>query len=209
MQDKRLIALRYWMLGKNYHNALAALEFAMPFHSGTRKDGVTPEFEHQLIIASYIKTLNGILIHPEACLAAVFLHDTAEDADVGFPEIESLFGAQVCEAVRKLTKKHRGEKLDIDTYYESMVSCPIASIVKGADRMHNLQSMPGVFDRAKQISYCNETQNHILPMLKKARKTHTQQYDVYENIKLILENQIKLIDCVLESEENATITTSH
>jgi excinuclease ABC subunit A len=55
--DKRLIALRYTLLGKGYTRSIKALEFARKIHCGTRKDGITPEFQHQVEIALYLTTL--------------------------------------------------------------------------------------------------------------------------------------------------------
>lgn len=43
---KRLSTLKILLAGANYHRALKALHFAARHHVGTRKDGVTPEFDH-------------------------------------------------------------------------------------------------------------------------------------------------------------------
>ena len=193
MMNKKTISIRYWLHGKDYHLALKALEYASSFHAGLRKDGVTPEFDHQLSIALYIKTFYSHLDFPEETLAVVFLHDVAEDFDVGFEELESLFGITVSEATKLLTKKHRGHKLSLPQYYDAMSRNPIASIVKGGDRIHNHQTMCGVFDKEKQLNYITETNELILPMLKSARRRFTKQEPAYENIKLMLNNQISLI----------------
>lgn len=44
--QKRLVSLRYWLIGRRYFTALEAMEFAAAHHTGFRKDGKTPEF-HQ------------------------------------------------------------------------------------------------------------------------------------------------------------------
>ncbi len=74
-----------------------------------------------------------------------------------------------------------------------MATDPIASIGKGGDRMHNLQSMIGVFTKDKQKNYVTEAENKIIPMLKLARRNFPQQELAYENIKLVLNTQMQLI----------------
>jgi len=78
MSEKFHISLRYWLLGRNYNQALKALEYASQFHTGFRKDKITPEFHHQLYIASYVRTLINGIMFPQETLAAAFLHDVCE-----------------------------------------------------------------------------------------------------------------------------------
>src|SRR3990170_8235289 len=88
--QKKLLTLRNQLIGARFHHALAALEFAMKYHTGTRKDGVTPEFQHQVEIALYALTLPD-LMHREEVIATILLHDVREDYGVADAEIASLF----------------------------------------------------------------------------------------------------------------------
>ena len=63
--EKLFISLRYWLHGRNYMKAAEALHFAACYHQGLRKDGATPEFEHQLTITHYLRTLENNLMFPE------------------------------------------------------------------------------------------------------------------------------------------------
>lgn len=55
---KLKISLKWRLVGAKYYKALAAFEFAENCSLGeTRKDGVTPEFEHQVRIALFAFTL--------------------------------------------------------------------------------------------------------------------------------------------------------
>lgn len=196
--QKLFIAMRYWLIGMSqndpqYVNTLNALEYAKNIHIGFRKDGKTPEFQHQIEIAHYLRTLYKGLVYPGPTLAAAFLHDVPEDYDISFEDIEEQFGKQVSDAVRLLTKQYRGEKKVIEHYFDEMAHCPIASVVKGADRINNHQSMHPVFTEKKQLSYIDETKTYIIPMLKKARHLHVQQEFIYENIKFILNSQSILV----------------
>lgn len=190
------ISMRYWLLGKGWLTALKAMEFARAYHTGVRKDGFTPEFQHQLEIAHFIRTLASGLENPEQVLTLAFLHDVAEDYGVSQEELEPLFGQAVSTGVLILSKKFRGESKDTDAYFEDIGNNINTSIVKGADRIHNLQSMLGVFTREKQTIYMAEVRYHFLPMLKKARRLFPQQEMAYENIKHMLTSQLELYEAI-------------
>ena len=192
--EKMRIAMRYWLHGKGYTNALRAMNFAASYHTGLRKDKVTPEFHHQISITSYLRTLPS-LIEQEVVLAAGFLHDVVEDYDVSIQVIKNEFGEAVAFAVDLLTKDKYTNK---EGYYEAMRTCPNASILKGADRMHNFQTMNDVFDMKKKKDYIDECRDYILPMLKSARYNFPQQEPAYENIKLVLMSQIELINFTIK-----------
>lgn len=100
-----------------------------------------------------------------------------------------------------LTKKHRGNKMPVEVYYQNIAENNIASVVKGGDRIHNIQTMVDIFNTAKQQEYMSETNSYVLPMLKKARRNFTTQENAYENIKLILQNQMELISAMHRSEK--------
>jgi len=197
--EKRMIALRFWLQGKGYHRALRAMDFNRRLFNGKRKDGVTPEFDHHVCQAQYMRTLLENVLHPEATIAAIFFHDTPEDIGVSFDEIINFFagdlefGLQVSGATRRVTKKMRNVKLDADELFESMSECPIASLVKGGDRIHNQQTMIRVFTPAKQQSYIDETNTYILPMLKRAEQNFPEQEPAYNNMRTILKMQVDMV----------------
>lgn len=201
--EKKLLTLRQQLIGARYFNALAALEFAMKYHTGTRKDGVTPEFQHQVEIALYALTLPD-LRHREEIIATIMLHDTREDYHITAHEIIQLFdnsefATQVSRAVENMTKEWRGIKKNEKELFSLMGDDPIASVAKGCDRIHNINSMPKVFTKEKQQIYVNEVKELFLPMLKKARKNFAYQHSAYMNIQFVLQTQIDLIEHSLEN----------
>jgi (p)ppGpp synthase/HD superfamily hydrolase len=201
---KHFIAMRYWLLGKEYYLALDALEYASKLHVGKRKDGVTKEYAHQLSIGRYVKSISTSLEHPEETLASVFLHDVCEDCGVGFEEIEARFGLDVGQAVQLLTKQYRGHTKPPVEYYWQIGENKIASVVKGADRVHNIQTMIDVFTYEKQKEYIHETQEYIVPMLKKARRRFPRQEPAYENIQHVLVSQAELLQAVHNARGGVT-----
>lgn len=196
---KQRIALRYWLLGAGFHKAAEAMDFAEQFHTGTRKDGVTPEFAHQVQIAHYLRTQLASVRHPEETLTVALLHDVREDHEVSDSQIRSLFGNMVADAVDSMTKEFRGHRRDDVSLFERMAANPVSSMVKPADRINNQGSMVGVFTTEKMSDYVQETKELFLPMLKSAKRSFPDQEAAYEAAKLVLVGQIDLVEAVIAS----------
>lgn len=198
---KLKLALKQWLLGRHYHNALRALAFAEKYHTGIRKDGVTPEFFHQIEIALFITTLEPFLLYPEETICAALLHDVAEDYNVEWHTIKHLFskkkfGKRVVKAVKALTKEYKGIKMSEAEYASGISQNAIASIVKGVDRINNQQSMVGPFTIEKQKRYIDETENLILYAVRLAQDEFPEQHLAYESIKYMLKSQIQLVQAI-------------
>lgn len=199
--DKAKTYLRGHLQGRRMYNALKAMEICLHYHKGVRKDGTTPEWFHQVSIVLYLSTLEQVFEHnAESIYVVAFLHDVVEDYDYPLESVKEIFGAVVMDAVALISKKYPGtpEKSTAD-YYATIAKSSLASVVKGADRIHNFQSMPGVFALEKQRAYIEEAKTYILPMLKKARTSYTSYRPAYENIKHMLLMQISLIENTLDA----------
>lgn len=193
--SKLYIALKFRLKGMGFYDAMRALEFAREIHSGFRKDGFTPEFQHQLEIAHCAMTLKDIQ-DLEGVIICALLHDTDEDYPHNIPlgELHS-YGEERARAIQALNK-HRHQ--DYVEYFNALSQNMLASIVKGLDRINNFQSMNrGKFTHEKQQKYANEVIEYFLPMLKKARKLFPKQMDAYYNIEFILKSQHELISLFL------------
>ena len=189
--EKMRIALRYYYIGRRFDIASDALEYAPKYHQGTRKDGVTPEFFHQLQICSFIRTLEGGLLFPELTQVAGLLHDTPEDNPdtVKHQYLTTRFGSEAGDAIWLLDKNGK----DLATYHDQCASNPISSIVKGVDGISNFGSMTEVYTKEKQLVKIELLETKFLPMIKSARRNFPKQEAVYENIKFQLEMQSKLL----------------
>lgn len=194
--DKLFVSLKYYLLGRRYFSALKALDFAKKHHKGIRKDGVTPELQHQVEIALFLTTLKD-LQNEELVLTCALLHDVVEDYDISSEEITSLFGKNVAEVVWLLSKQFRGQKKPYPEYFAAIARNPVASLVKGADRINNVQTMLGVFTSDKQRRYVEEVRVYFLPMLKEAKYLFPEQTAAYFNIIHMLKSQTELIDAAL------------
>lgn len=201
--QKRRMTMRHFLRGADYWKALEAMDLASKHHVGLRKDGVTPEFDHQLCIAHYLSSLRKVLVHPEETLCVAFLHDVREDYGVADEEIRGPFGPVVADGVARMTKTFRGVKADPAVLFDEMSRCPVASIAKAADRIHNFQSMVGVFTPDKQRAYIAECREFFLPMISKARERFRKQDDAYVNAKHLLKSQMALIQASLDAAPQA------
>lgn len=190
--QKHVIALRHILIGKGYHRALQAMALGEQYHTGMRKDGVTPEFHHQVRIALYILTLPNV-IDEEGTICTVFLHDIMEDYGLAQSELDQKFGIEVGVSTWRVTKKYRGMKKEPTAFFNEMATDCRSSLVKGADRLDNLQSMIGVFTLEKQEKYIEEAETLFLPMLKESSKNFPQQFMAYMNIRTRLKDQIALL----------------
>ena len=80
----------------------SAEQFAKQKHAGMiRKDGKTTYFEHLKGVVDRLKNLG---ITDEDVLAAAWLHDTIEDTNTTFGEIDQRFGSKAAVLVLALSK---------------------------------------------------------------------------------------------------------
>jgi (p)ppGpp synthase/HD superfamily hydrolase len=195
--DKAKLHVRSYLEGRKFFRALEAMELCLKYHNGLRKDGVTPEWFHQFSIVMYLMTLEDALVtldsDAEAFYIVAFLHDIVEDYDYPLETVAEKFGGHIAKAVELISKKYGYRKTNSD-YYKAMSINFLASVVKGADRIHNFQTMIGVFTHEKQESYMDDCRENILPMLKLARKAFPILRPVYENLKHMLTMQMMLIE---------------
>lgn len=203
------ITLKSYLKGKGYHKALEAFKFAKDRHPGFRKDGKTPNFQHQIEICLFILDLKEVEFEEETIIVAL-LHDVREDPHlnkqgiltyVEHSEILEKFGSRVADAVEKLTKEFKKIKKDTKEYFDTIATCPISSIVKLADRIHNVSSMVGVFTLEKQDDYVFEIKEYFLPLIKQARDNFPHQHSSYHNMGTFIKNMCKTVEAVLSAQK--------
>lgn len=194
--QKHLIYVRSYCQGGGLFKALAALEHALNYHNGTRKDGVTPEFHHQLEIAQILIPLLGTLptVQKDRTLAAVMLHDTSEDYGSG--ALLDIVNEGLRNDMLLIGEASRLSKNGMETeeYYAALLGSPRTAAVKGADRVHNVESMAGVFRPEKIQKYIDETREFVLPMLKEARRRFPEWSTVYTSLSFRLKAHLRTIE---------------
>ena len=174
---KSTIHLRGWAQGRGYMRTCRALGWVQARMTGTRKDGVTPTWTHPVAVANYVRTLADLVPDGDTLVAAALLHDLVEDTDTTTAEIFASFGDDVLLVVQALSKQASpGGGPALAAYFAHMAESPVAIIVKGADRLHNFHTMPGVFTADKQREYVAECERWILPLLRQGAR----DFPVYE-----------------------------
>lgn len=195
--QKHLISLRAWLDGSGKHQALQALEFARPLHDGLRKDGVTPEFAHQVFMMNFARSFSRSLLHADVTLAVLALHDVVEDKNVAVLDIQARFGDEIAQAVFLMTAPEGETPDEKAARFQGMSASPVASVGKAIDRVHNVVSMVGVFSPEKVARYIAESEDLVLPMMKAARRRFPRQIPVYEISKLMISTHIHNIRILL------------
>lgn len=186
--NKDHAAMKNYLLGRGYTTALRVLAFARRYHTGFRKDLVTPEFHHQIRIAFSILNLRDVK-NEELCLSLAFLHDCPEDYGVSYSLLSKEFGEVIAAKACILDKGQHKDNFDYFYSIEFDIDC---SIVKGADNCDNIQSMVGVFSKEKMGKYMERTRCEILPMLKNASNNFPEQSFAYSSLRLRLKDQLTL-----------------
>ena len=79
---KKRATLRAWMIANEYYMSARLMFLAEKYHKGVRKDKVTPEFAHQVDIASYLITLPVTKKEAMILMSLAFIHDLVEDYNV-------------------------------------------------------------------------------------------------------------------------------
>ncbi|KAI9343644.1 HD domain-containing 3 [Obelidium mucronatum] len=122
---------------------LEAIHFAAIKHTNQRRKdpAQTPYINHPIGVAR-ILTHEGGVTDLDTLIAAI-LHDTVEDTDTSFQEIEALFGASVAALVAEVTDdknllKADRKRLQIE---KAPTASAKAKLVKLADKIHNLRSI--------------------------------------------------------------------
>ncbi len=138
---------------------LRAMQFAAHKHRDQRRknSGRTPYINHPLAVANLLWFDGGI--RDQDVLVAAILHDTVEDTDTSFAELETEFGTRVRTIVEEVTDDKTlpvGERKRRQVQKASRISKQ-ARLVKLADKIANLrdiyQDPPEGWSRERKIDY--------------------------------------------------------
>lgn len=118
---------------------LRSLSFAADKHRHQRRKGRSqiPYINHPIAVANIL--LNEAKITDEVVLIAALLHDTVEDTDATFAEIEQHFGQTVRDVVAEVTDDK--------------------SLPKAVRKQQQIDHAAGLSDRAKLVKLADKTSN--------------------------------------------------
>ncbi|PGH53996.1 phosphohydrolase [Azospirillum palustre] len=136
-----------------------ALDFAAHKHIDQRRKGVRAEpyvnhlSEVALLVAEATAGKDPVVV------IAALLHDTLEDTDASYEEIEQLFGTEVVQVVAETTDDKRMSKAERKQHQIDAAShaSTRAKLVKLADKVSNLRSMahspPADWPLSRKVEY--------------------------------------------------------
>ncbi|MFC4671390.1 HD domain-containing protein [Seohaeicola nanhaiensis] len=119
----------------------SAETFARSAHAGQFRKGAArlPYDTHLAEVADFVTRHGG----DPAAVAAAWLHDTVEDTEVSFADLEAKFGAEVTGLVRELTDDKalaKAERKRMQVVHAPGKS-PKAALVKLGDKTSNVRSL--------------------------------------------------------------------
>lgn len=124
---------------------LKALDFAASKHRNQRRKDreASPYINHPIAVANLLWNVAGVT--DTIVIVGAILHDTVEDTQTSFQELEQEFGQEVQYLVREVTDdkslpQHKRKQLQIE--HAAFLS-ERAKLVKLADKISNLRDMIG------------------------------------------------------------------
>lgn len=112
-----------------------AMQVASHAHR-TQKYGERPYVTHLADVVARVKTITQ---DPEI-IAAAWLHDTIEDTQVTYGDIEREFGENVAKMVWAVTGVGQDRAAKMANAIEKIAQTPGSELVKSADRLSNAQA---------------------------------------------------------------------
>ena len=161
---------------------LRAATFAAEKHRHQRRKDAeaSPYINHPLAIASVLAVEAGV--RDEALLVAALLHDTVEDTETTFSELEAAFGSTVRRLVEevtddKLLPKEMRKALQVEHAPHTSAS---AKQLKIADKICNIrditESPPSGWSEERKVKYLTWTE-HVVAGCRGINPTLDRAYD--------------------------------
>ncbi len=161
---------------------VTALSFAAKKHRHQRRKDVeaSPYINHPIDLINVLVNEAGVT--DLTVLIAAILHDTVEDTETSFEELETIFGKKIADIVQELTddkrfRKEKRKQLQIDNAARASYE---ARLVKLADKICNLRDMdvspPAGWDLDRRREYFD----WCLAVIDQVRGTHGQLENLFD-----------------------------
>ena len=145
-----------------------AYVYATQKHGDQKRASGDPYYSHPVEVAGILTDLHL----DTASIATALLHDTIEDTDATFGEIEKIFGKEIADMVNGVTKMSLLELSSADAAQaENFRKLLLATasdvrilLVKLADRLHNMQTLHFISSEKKRHRIAQETLDIYAPL---------------------------------------------
>lgn len=199
-ENKMYTYLKGYANSRSMSETQKALVYAREKHMNQlRKEG-TPYIIHPLTMACYALAM-GII--DDNTIATILLHDVCEDCGIDVNELP--VNSIVKNGVSAMTFFVQEGETKADAkkrYYDNMISSKEATLTKLIDRCHNVSSMAHVFSKVKLRQYIGETNEYVLPLLRKAKNVYPEMTDILFVLKYHICSVINSIEAVMNLYEN-------
>ena len=146
----------------------AAIEYAKEKHEGQTRSSGEPYYTHPVEVATILADMR---MDADTLVTAI-LHDTIEDTDATFEDLEEKFSKQVAELVDGVSKLTRIESKTVEgKQAENFRKLLLAMsedirvlLVKLADRLHNMRTLDGISKPEKRRRIALETLEIYAPL---------------------------------------------
>lgn len=161
---------------ENLSSVIKVLPLMKEYHKGQTRKGPdnVPFINHPLLMACHAITLG---LCDDNLIAAILLHDVCEDCDVSPKDLP--VNETIQELVDYLTYTELPGETEEDShlrYYSRISENTFATIIKIIDRCNNVTSMAAAFTPEHMISYINETEEYVLPLLENLKNKEDGKY---------------------------------
>ena len=145
-----------------------AYVFTVKKHGDQKRASGDPYFSHPVEVAGILTELKL----DEPTIVTGLLHDTLEDTDATYEELQKLFGEEVAQLVDGVTKLSKLElSADQNKQAENFRKLLVATandirvlIVKLADRLHNMRTLHYIHDPSRKQRIAQETLEIYAPL---------------------------------------------
>ena len=145
-----------------------AFETAYKYHDGQTRASGEPYILHPIAVTDILLELN---MDTDSIVTAI-LHDTVEDTDLTFEDVEKLFGktaSKLVDGVTKLTKiecqpEHVKQAENFRKLLLAISEDIRVLLVKLADRIHNMRTLNYIKNKAKRMRIAHETMEIYAPL---------------------------------------------
>ena len=145
-----------------------AYEFAESAHATQKRHSGDPYISHPIAVANILAELR--LDGPT--ITTALLHDTIEDTNITYQDVETKFGKEIADLVDGVTKlsklENQGKEITLGENFRKLILATAKDIrvllVKLADRLHNMRTISSISSDEKRIRIAKETMEIYSPL---------------------------------------------
>jgi len=198
--NKEALVLVGRLVGMHMVLSVKALYKTIEAHKGQTRLNGDEYSDHPIRMARMALNFG---IKDDIIIASILLHDTVEEGGLTIEEVEKIFGKEVANIVRKLTKTKGGDE---EEYFKIVTSELRSIIAKALDIICNIEDMCEVYTKEKIKEKIREAEKYILPAMKMARREYPEYADMLINFRDIIKSILRTAKTVLrEMDKNEVL----